>query len=392
MTSTQAPAVGDPRSAALDRAIVDHAPEAIIVSTPHGEILFINAGAERLTGFTAKALVGKSILDLVPPRPDRRADPVKWLARWAAETQPEQARFLSFEARCADGRTMPVDVRVSAGEVEGAACFFITLRDNTARRQEQMAFKDASLRAARILLVAEDAIVSCDAQQKITFFNLKAEQMFGYRAEEVVGQPLAVLLPPAQRDHHAMLVEAFGQGHNASRLMSERAEVVGLRRNGQTFPVEATITKVAVHGELSYTAHIRDITARKAAEARLKESERRLRAMFEHADSAIGLLAPDGRVLEINRAAHALTVGGESLIGRPLWELPWLGAVADPSTEERGRLKAAVEAAAAGLTVRYTTELPLEGEVRRIDLTLTPIRDEQGQVAYILPEGHERRD
>jgi len=390
MTETKTPTRADPLNEALYGAIVASVPEAIIVATPQGDITYINAAAEALLGHPAADVVGHSITMLVPQQPGRRADPVKWLARWAAEPQPEQSRFLDLMARRRDGREMPVDVRVSAGQVGGAARFFITVRDNTSRRQEQIAFKESNLRAARILLVAEDAIISCDADQKITFFNLKAETMFGYPAEEVLGQPLTMLLPEAARPRHPQAVAAFGIGRIASRMMSDRQEVQGLRRNGDVFPIEAGITQVAVGGVLTYTAHLRDITARKAAQARLEESERRFRAMFDHAFGAIALLATDGTVLEINRSAKALTRGDEALVGKPLWDLPWLGAASvAPDDETRERLKAAIAAAGAGSPVRYVAELRDGDQVRRIDLTLTPITDETGEVRYILPEGRD---
>ncbi len=390
MTQTKSPARGDEAHEGLFAAIVDGVPEAIIVAKADGDVTFLNRAAEALFGYPAAEVVGRNITMLVPPQSGRRADPVKWLARWAAEPQPAQSRYLDFQARRRDGREMPVDVRVSQGRVGEEARFFITVRDNTARRQEQIAFKGDNLRAARILLVAEDAIISCDTHQKITFFNLKAESMFGYRAEEVRGKSLALLLPEAARAGHPASVEAFGAGLTASRMMSEREEVRGLRRSGEVFPIEAAITKVAVGGALSYTAHLRDISARKAAQATLKESERRFRAMFDHAFCAVALLAPDGTVLEINRAARALTVGVEPLVGQALWDLPWLGAAGvRPDESARNRLKSAVAAAAAGMTVLYTAVLGEGDTTRKIDLSLTPIADETGKVVYILPEGRE---
>ena len=383
-------AQGESGQSEFFRAIVDGVPEAIVVATPEGEIVYFNRGAERLFGYAAADVVGRSITMLVPPQPGRRADPLKWLARWAAERQSEQSRFLDFEARRRDGRAMPVDVRVTEGQAGGERRFFITLRDNSARRQEQTALKDANLRAARILLMAEDAIVSCDDTQTITFFNLAAERMFGYRMEEAIGQPLAMLLPEGERTAHAAMVEGFGADVAPSRMMSERREVRGLRRSGETFPIEAAITKVQVHGELTYTAHLRDISLRKAAQSQLAESERRFRAMFDHAAGALALLDAKGVVLEINRAARALTEGDGPLIGRRLWELPWLGAGAGaPDDAGRERLKDAIAATAAGATVRYEAELDDAGARRKIDLTLTPIRDDTGKVIYILPEGRE---
>lgn len=381
---------GDPAHEELFRAIVESAPEAIVVVTSDGEISFFNPAAERLFGYGSADVVGRSITVLVPTQPNRRADPVRWLARWAAEPPTEQSRYLEFQARRRDGSQMPVDVRVAQARVSGEPRFVITVRDDSARRQAQTALKDSNLVAARTLLVAEDAIVSCDAQQTITLFNLAAERMFGYRMEEAIGQPLSLLLPPDARAAHRTFIEAFGASSAPSRMMGERQEIRGLRRTGEVFPIEATITKVAVGGAVTYSAHLRDISERKAQAEKLAESERRFRAVFQHAAAAIALLSPDGRVLEINPAAQALTVGDAILVGRPLWELPWLGSDPNPADDAaRSDLRDAIEQCAAGSVVRRPALLRDKDGVRRLELILTPIRDDAGKVIYILPEGRE---
>ncbi len=124
-------------------------------------------------------------------------------------------------------------------------------------------------------------IVQVNAGTEKLFGDVRAGKMFGYRAQEVLGQPLAMLMSPdiRERDQHSMA--RFGAGKQASRPMAERTQVEGLRRDGE----------------------------RLARETRPRESERRLRAVFEHAAQAIGLLDAQGTVLEINRSGRALTVG-----------------------------------------------------------------------------------
>ncbi|HEX7776692.1 MAG TPA: PAS domain S-box protein [Parvibaculum sp.] len=371
------------------RGIVEGVPEAVIVSTPQGEIVYFNPASEALLGYKAADVVGKSIAMLVPQQPGRRAEPMKWLTRWAAEPQHTQSRFLDLIGRTKSGHEMPVDVRVVETRIAGEPRFLITFRDNSSRRQEQAAFKEAHLKASRILMIAEDGIVSVDAEQKITFFNLKAEEIFGYRAEDVLGKPLDMLLPARARHEHIEKVQAFGAGKLASRLMSQRGEVVGLRRSGEEFPLEATITKVSVGGNVTYTAHLRDITERKKAQERLRESERRFRAIFDHAFEAIGLLSPDGTVLEINRAGRGLIEGMAKLEGLALWDLPWAGGEFATDDFARQRLKAAIAAAAKGETVRYTVEVGDKDRLRKIDLSLVPVKNEAGNVIYIVPEGRD---
>lgn len=372
---------------AFHKTVLDGLPEAVIVAVPEGRITFVNKAAEALLGYRAAEVVGRPITVLVPREPGRRADPVKWLAKWAAEPDLEQSRFLDLTARRRDGGEMAVEVRVREGLVGGQQRYFITVRDNTARRQEQIALKDANLRAARILMVAEDAIVSIDADQKIIFFNPAAERMFGYRAEEVLGQNLSILIPQQARASHAGYVEGFRESKSASRLMSERAEVMGSRRSGEVFPLEATITKVMAAGSLTYTAHLRDVTERNRARDRLQESERRIRAVFDHAGEAIALLATDGSVLEINRAGTALTAADRPLVGAPLWEAPWLGVNLAVGSGEAEGLKSAIRTAASGQPARLAVELTRDGKPLPIDVRLTPILGADGRVAYVLAEG-----
>lgn len=372
------------------QGLIEAVPEAIIVTKPDGTIVYFNPAAERLLGFALSEVLGRSVATLVPQQPDRRADAMKWLERWAHESNDTQSRFLDLIAQTKAGKQMPIDVRVAEAKLDGEKRFIISVRDNTSRRQEQAAFKEAHLRASRILQIAEDGIVSADGTQTITFFNLKAEQMFGYRAEEVVGRPLTTLLPERYRQHHSEDVARFGSGKQASRQMAERGHVWGRRKSGEEFPLEVAITKVAVGGALTFTAHMRDITKRKQREEMLQESERRFRAIFEHAFEAVGLLSPDGTVLEINRAGRLLTEGASKLTGLPLWDLPWAGSDTAPDDSARQRLKAGVARAARGDVVRYTEALNIDGQrERKLDISLTPIKDDKGQVLYIVPEGRE---
>lgn len=378
---------GDAGAPHFHETVLGALPEAVIVTTPEGRITFANAAAEVLFGWPAAEIVGQPVTVIVPLQPDRRVDPVKWLARWAEAPDPAPSRFLDLIARRLGGGEMPIEVRVRQGQVGGQTRFFVTARDNSVRRQEQIMLKGENLRAARILLVAEDAIVSIDADQKIVFFNLAAERMFGYRVEEAVGQPLTLLLPPEARAGHPGLVEAFGDSRQASRMMSERAEVRGRRRSGELFPIEAALTKVKAAGQLTYTAHLRDVTERNRARQALMESERRIRAVFDHAAEAMALLTPDGRVLEINRAGAALAAADRPVVGAPLWEAPWHGVDLAAAPEAADALRSAIQAAASGQTVRLAVELTRDGMALPIDVRFTPIADSDGVVVYVLAEG-----
>ncbi len=381
------PQIHEPRDEQLGgfhSAVLHDLPEAVIVTRNDGTITYVNGTAESLLGYAASELMGEPLGRLVPPDPARRADPVKWLGRWAAAPDVEQSRFLELTARRRDGIDLTVEVRVREGRIEGEQRFLITVRDNTARRLEQIALKDANLRAARLLMVAADAIITIDADHNIVFFNPAAEQMFGYPADDVIGRPLGMLIPAGHRGGHDAHVAAFRQSKAASRLMSERAEVVGQRRDGSVFPVEATITRVSAGGVLTFTAQLRDVTQRNQARAELLERERRIRAVFDHTAEAIALLDAAGIVLEANLEAHALTTEGKAAVGQPIWNTAWLGGERPPGPGSA--LETAVRRAAVGEAGAFGVEVDQGKGARRLSVRVTPIPGSQGGVRYILVE------
>lgn len=362
--------------------VVHNLPEAVIVTRPDGVITYVNGTAEAMLGYDCEELVGQPMRRLVPPDPSRRADPVKWLAKWAAAPDIEQSRYLELTARRSDGHDLTVEVRVRAGVVGDEQLFFITVRDNTDRRIAQLALKDANLRAERLLLVAADATITIDSDHKILFFNPAAEEMFGYKVDELIGRPLSILIPSQFRSDHDAQIETFAQSKSASRLMSERAEVLGQRRNGEVFALEATITRISAGGRLTFTAQLRDVTERNRTRAELIEREKRIRAVFDNSSEAIALLDANGTIIEANRSAHTLTTSGKAVIGRPIWETAWLGGQAPPGPG--GALEQAIRQAEAGggsvINIARADERP------GLSIIVTPIREGSESARYILVE------
>jgi PAS domain S-box-containing protein len=159
----------------------------------------------------------------------------------------------------------------------------ISFRDIT----EQVRAKE---RLAGILELADDAIITVNAQQRIVFFNRGAERIFGYTSEEMLGQPLGGLLPQAFQAAHRGQVERFGAGAENTRPMGQRhVHIAGVRKNGEEFPAEASIARLRVGHEMFFTAILRDVTARRDAEQARERLEDQLRQ--SHKMQAIGTLA-----------------------------------------------------------------------------------------------------
>jgi two-component system cell cycle sensor histidine kinase/response regulator CckA len=119
----------------------------------------------------------------------------------------------------------------------------------------------------------------------------------------------------------------------------------------------------------------------------LEASDRRFRAIFDQTFQFIGLMATDGRLVEANRTALQFAgIREEDVIGKPFWTTPWW----THSAELQKRLRDAVARAASGETVRFeATHRRQDGQLAYVDFSLKPVRDEQGAVTLLIPEGHD---
>jgi PAS domain S-box-containing protein len=145
------------------------------------------------------------------------------------------------------------------------------LRARDALNQVSIANEKLRLSEAKysgIVSLSADGIISIDAEQNITLFNEGAQKIFGYSKEEVIGAPLEMLLPKRLRAAHRTYVTGFTQGEESARRMNRRsAAIVGLRKNGEEFPADASISKIDVDGSQVATVALRDITLQKRVES-----------------------------------------------------------------------------------------------------------------------------
>src|SRR5687768_2312358 len=126
--------------------------------------------------------------------------------------------------------------------------------------------EDALRISDAIIAISADAIISIDENQVITRFNHGAEAIFGYSTEEILGRPIDLLIPERFRPTHPSLVRGFAESPVVARRMGERRQISALRKNGEEFPAEASISKTKLAGNWLFTVVLRDVSDRLRAE------------------------------------------------------------------------------------------------------------------------------
>ena len=169
----------------------------------------------------------------------------------------------------------------------------------------------------RLLEAAPDAMVIVDKSGRIVLANSRTKEIFGYSREELLGQPVEILIPEQYRQHHVHHRGEYADSPRA-RPMGTGLELSGRRKDGTVFPVEISLSPLDEGEGALFTAAIRDVTDRKRADDALRLSEERFRRLVEEVkDYAIFMLDPQGRVASWNAGAEKIKgYKGEEVIGQ----------------------------------------------------------------------------
>jgi PAS domain S-box-containing protein len=174
-----------------------------------------------------------------------------------------------------DGSEFPVELSIGTWEAGDGLSFSGVIRDITERKHAELIVHTSEERFHGVTDAAMDAIVSADSEGRLRSWNRGAERMFGWRADEVIGRPLTVIVPERLRAAHAEGI-ARVRRTGRSKLAGSVVELVALRRDGSEFPVELSIGTWEAGDGLSFSGVIRDITERKRAEEALANANREL--------------------------------------------------------------------------------------------------------------------
>jgi len=183
-------------------------------------------------------------------------------------------------------------------------------RDITERNQAEKALKESEQKFSGIVEQAGDAIISIDEMQRISLFNSAAEHIFGYRRDEVLGENVNILIPSRYHQSHKQRVEQFNAGEMSS-MISRKSTMIGLRNNGEEFPIEISVSRLA-GDSMVMTVMLRDISEQ------LKSGEvlRKLSRAIEQAGEAVLITNRIGIIEYVNPAFSRITgYAAEEVIG-----------------------------------------------------------------------------
>jgi two-component system CheB/CheR fusion protein len=246
---------------ALSRTFLDSALDCIITMDATGRVLEFNPASERVFGFTRSEAVGKELAELIVPLRLRERHR-QGLARYLETREgPLIGKLIEIEALRRDGSEIVVALAINATEVNGSPIFTAYLRDITERKRAE----ETNRRLAAIIESSGDAIISTDLNEIVTSWNNEAERLFGYSADEIIGKPLRVLVPPDRHDEELKRIEQLRQGERILRY-----ETVHLRKDGAALDVSVAVSPIRDEtGNIVGASKIaRDITERVRTERR----------------------------------------------------------------------------------------------------------------------------
>jgi PAS domain S-box-containing protein len=245
--------------------LLDKAIEAIFVCDAGGRIRYWNEGAVRLFGHARHEAVGQPVAEIVGLGDER-------VRRLFEDLAAKQELRDAFPLARPSGETLAIEAhwsRVHSGQDEGEAFLCIAI-DITERQRMLARVQDSETRLQAIFDTAAEGIVTINADGTIESANPHALALFGYAREELAGRNVRMLMPePLASAHDGFIARYLETGHMA--LPSTDRVLTGRRRDGSVFPVELSVRDVQLVSGRLFTGFVRDITARREAEAAMKQ-------------------------------------------------------------------------------------------------------------------------
>ena len=353
----------------FDATVLAENPDAMMVLDTSGKVLTWNAAAEAIFGYSAVEAIGPPLAELIVG-PDQREE----FGRVLREAEANGLCVDESIRRRKDGARLNVSgstkaVRGLGGQLE---CFVVTQKDVTSLK----VVRDTKLVEAKyrdLLEYTPDAILIVNVTGRMVLANAQMQEVFGYTRQELLGQPVEMLLPQRYRQQHLGHRGGFFE-QPRTRSMGAGLQLFGQRRNGEEFPVEISLSPLETEEGIMVMCAVRDIADRQ--EARSK-ADRKFRDLLESAPDAMVIVDESGKIVLVN--SQTVTLFGwkhEELLGQPVETLvPKRFRNAHPAHRSSFFAQPKLRQMGAGLQLyglrKDNSEFPVE-------ISLSPIQTEDG--------------
>lgn len=247
--------------------------DALIVTSPEGRIKTVNPAACSMLGYVEKELRDMQLENILQDKPP---------SGWCAWTANNVEGVLTRKDKHA------VQVLYSASAIHKDRAVYngtvFVAQDITERKTSDSELKDRESRLRAVLDNAIDGIIVINEWGVINSFNPAAEKIFGYSAEETLGESITTMMPEAYREKHTAALRSHIKT-GKKNILGKSVEVEGLTKDGRIFPLELNITELSIGGERFFTGMVRDISERKKAEDELLNAKQEAESA-NHAKSA----------------------------------------------------------------------------------------------------------
>jgi PAS domain S-box-containing protein len=285
------------------RALLESAPDAMVIVNGNGLIEGVNMQVERLFAYKRGELLGHQVEMLLPAR--FRGAHVAHRERYAAAPEPRpMGAGLELSGRRKDGSEFPVEITLSPLDTEQGQLVVSAIRDITDRKLAVEVQRKSEEQFRALIESSPDGMVMVDTSGVIHQVNAETETLFGYGRDELIGRPLETLVP--ERFHQAHVFHR-GKYFDAptERKMGIR-EMAGRRKDGTEFPVDISLSYLSTDAGRLATARVRDISDRKRVEAELEASFELVRKAGVERQELLGHLvrAEEAERLRISSDIH----------------------------------------------------------------------------------------
>jgi len=296
---------------ARQRAILRGLPDSVFVLSAEGMVTDVHAPTQLGLPITQETIRGSMLTTLLP---DAIARPVLDKLKHTLLTGTAQTVQYNLPIQ---GQPRHLEVRFAPRHGEDV---LVIVRDISERIQAEQQLKEQERLYEILVHSTLDAIVLCDEDGHILSWNPGAARMFGYMDADVVGKDLSHLAPEYLTGDTDDLTNFMASGR--SGMVNHVVELTAVRRSGDEFPAEMTLSAYTSNQETLLACVIRDITERRSAERALVESEQRYRQLVQNSADGILLHDESGCLVDVNdRTVEMLGYSRETLLGMSMIEL-----------------------------------------------------------------------